>query len=207
MRTIHLSKYRYAAVPIFVALSFAFIGRAYAWETTLNYAAGLAGAGGSAWAPGAGNLNGDVWLDPNDNFRRKTQPYGSQSWNANEMNWIKANSGRLSITFHSSYHGNTGPNTCDNGWTTINWAGTNQPGGVYTTHPRNCFYNYINEVRISGDKSRMSAGTWYWAQSSFTDDQKHDGQFNVDTYWDSNENYHQKYCVLALADRPGSCSW
>lgn len=108
MRTIHLSKYRYAAVLIFVALSFAFIGRAYAWETTLNYAAGLAGAGGSAWAPGAGNLNGDVWLDPNDNFRRKTQPYGSQSWNANEMNWIKANSGRLSITFHSSYHGNTG---------------------------------------------------------------------------------------------------
>lgn len=53
----------------------------------------------------------------------------------------------------------------------------------------------------------MAANTWYWAQAWYHDDQKHDGQFNVDTYWDGQENYQMKYCVLALADRPGLCGW
>jgi hypothetical protein len=93
MKICHLSTYRYAITLVLVAVSFAFIGRAYAWEITLDYTAGLAGAGGNSWAPSAGNLNGDVWIDVNDNFRRKTQPYASQKWNTNEMNWIKANNG------------------------------------------------------------------------------------------------------------------
>lgn len=190
-----------------VSLAFFFIGQAYAWEHTTAYSSGLRGAGGREWAPTSGSLSGDVWLDANDNFRRKTQPYASQKWDTTGMNWIKSNSGRLSITFHSSAQGNTGPSGCGNYWETINWAGTNQPAGIFTIEKRNCVYTYANEVRISGDKAQMSAGTTYWAQASFTDDQKHDGQFNVDTYWDGQENYHQKYCVLSLADRPGTCPW
>lgn len=202
----YLCKNRFVTTLLITIVSAVFVGRALAWELSANYQAGLYVPGTlKPWQPNAGNLNGTVFNDANNGMRRTTQPYASQTWNDAAMQWIKANSGRLSITFHSSSRGDTGPGDCGNYWEQKGWAATNQPGGVFSTHPRNCFYTYVNEIRISGDKSRMSANTWYWAQAWYHDDGKHDGQFNVDTYWDGQENYQMKYCVIALADRPGLC--
>jgi hypothetical protein len=204
----HLFQNRYTKWLCLVVVMFIVVGQALAWELSANYQAGLWTAGTSKpWQPSAGNLNGTVFNDPNNGLRRTTQPYASQQWNDAAMHWIKNTSGRLSITFHSSYHGNTGPTGCGNYWEQKNWAATNQPAGQYTVHQRNCGFTWYNEIRIFGDKSRMAANTWYWAQAWYHDDGKHDGQFNVDTYWDSQENYQMKYCVIALADRPGLCGW
>lgn len=110
-----LSKNRYAKVLFVIAVMFTLVGQALAWEISVNYEAGLWVVGTSKpWQPSAGNLNGDVFNDPNNGFRRTTQPYASQKWNDAAMQWIKNTSGRLSITFHSSYHGNTGPSGCSN---------------------------------------------------------------------------------------------
>jgi hypothetical protein len=162
----YLSKHRFVTTLLVIAVLSAFVGQALAWELSANYQAGLYTPGTSKpWQPSAGNLNGDVFNDANNGLRRTTQPYASQTWNDAAMQWIKANSGRLSITFHSSSRGDTGPGDCSNRWEQKSWAATNQPAGMFTTHARNCFYSYTNEIRIFGDKSRMSANTRYWAQA------------------------------------------
>jgi hypothetical protein len=113
----YLSKHRFVTTLLVIAVLSAFVGQALAWELSANYQAGLYTPGTSKpWQPSAGNLNGDVFNDANNGLRRTTQPYASQTWNDAAMQWIKANSGRLSITFHSSSRGDTGPGDCSNRW-------------------------------------------------------------------------------------------
>ncbi len=182
-----------------VALVMFSLGYAMAWEVDQSYATGTQGQpGAQAWSPFNGRLAGDVGTDA-AGFRA-TQPYAyNVVWNRAALDWAKTNSGVLSITFHSSFDGNTGPfGTCDNEWLVRSWLATNLPASQGTTYNRSCNYTYPSEIRIFGDKMNMVPNQTYWAQSYYRDQSstlRRKGQFNVDTYWNGSENYHQKYCV------------
>jgi len=198
-------KRSYPATMLAVLLTFFLAGQALAYQFDQPYAAGLHPA--QSWAPYTGRLQADGRISGG---RRITEPLAqSVKWNQTAINWMRSTGGSLSIAFHSSYNGYTGPNGgCDNGWAPMNWAATNMPGGSYTEYYRSCYYQWLSEVRVFGDRTRLAANTSYWAQSRFgdyavTSDPR--VQINVDTYWNSSENYHQKYCIGDNATTAGSC--
>jgi hypothetical protein len=192
-------KHRFLATLFVVGLTLFTVGQVFAWEYDRPYAVGLYGTStGKTWSPYQGRLRGDVGYD-NAN-ERATQPLAQYvRWNWSAINWMRANNGSISITFHSSFDGNTGPSAgCDNYWYAQYWASTDLPGASATVFPRSCGFTKDSEIRIYGDKYRLYGDVDYFAQSWYKErynSGEPKGQFNVDTYWGSSENYHQKYCV------------
>jgi hypothetical protein len=189
-----------------IALSLFMVGHALAFQYNQPY--------GSVWptknwSPTAGRLQGSGGIDAQG--KRATQPVGNNvTWNAQAIAWMQGNSGTVSITFHSSFDGNTGPSGgCGtNKWAAVSWAASNLPGASATVYKRGCSFTWPNEVRIAANKNNLVANTNYFGQAWYqdtdiTNDPK--GQFNVDTYWNGSENFHQKYCIPANSNTAGAC--
>jgi hypothetical protein len=186
---------RLTVLAVCMMVSLFSVGRAWAWE----YDQGYGGLGAKSWSPSGGRLAADVGRDSVG--ARATQPYAYNIWwSAATVTWIKANAGTVSVTFHSSYAGYTGPSGgCDNKWASEEWLASNLPGVNGHTYWRSCFFGTKSEIRIWPDKNLLVGGRLYWAQSYYKDYSgaaETRGQFNVDTYWDGSENFHQKYCTL-----------
>lgn len=212
-------KHVFGSVLLAVSLSFFVIGQALAWQYDQPYVDGLWGlSNGQAWSPYKGGaygfieprLRGDGGFDSQG--KRATQPLAQYvKWNQQAINWMRANSGSVSVTFHSSWNGNTGPTgtgSCSNWWQAVSWASTSMPGASAEVVRRNCGYTFFNEIRIYGDKNQLVADKDYFAQSWYQDtDTANDpkGQFNVDTYWNGSGNYHQKYCIPDNSNTAGGC--
>ncbi len=189
---------RFTIVFLVLTLSCFMAGRALAWQFNGSY-------GGvwptKSWSPVQGTLHADIARDSSG--KRLTQPYVyTISWNQQAIDWMRANSGDVAVTFHSSYDGNTGPTGgCSNTWSVYVWSSTNLPGSWFNWYQRNCGYYWPNEGRIYADKNRLIRNTGYYAQGWFYDNSGSSmtrGQFNVDTYWvnsSGNANFHTKYCV------------
>jgi hypothetical protein len=216
----HKANRPYLAALLTIVLTLFTAGQAFAWQYDRQYASGLWGsATGKSWSPvnwrdaagvGYPRLQANFLID-NAN-QRATQPYAKNvRWTQQAVDWMRQNSGTISITFHSSLDGNTGPTgtgTCSNWWQAVAWGATNLPGGRSQVVKRNCSFTWANEVRILGDKMQIPAGADYWAQAWFQEVDPNNnpkGQFNVDTYWDGNENYHQKYCIATNGNAAVDC--
>jgi hypothetical protein len=163
------------------------------WQSRQNYQADTlwGQANGRAWSPTAGILSGEVYWNANmDGGNRITFAEASyHRWNQQAIDWMKANSGTPSITFHIfDWDGDN----CTN-WTSVAWAGTNLPGATFSQPLRWCGYN---ETRVNADKTKLVAGTGYVAQVKYRDKApRNRAKVVVDTYWNGDGNYHQHYCV------------
>lgn len=189
---------RFCLSLLALALCFFAAGQALAWQVSAGFN-NVQGSGGQPWAPYSGTLYGDI---ARSGGTRITQPFAHDvRWSQQAIDWMRANSGDVAITFHSSYAGETGPNdNCYNSWWAQSWSSTNMPGSRRELVSRNCGLTMTNEVRVFGAKGQLVKDTLYYAQAWYSDRSTDEerGQFNVDTYWvnwSGQGNYHAKYCT------------
>lgn len=170
-------------------------GTALAWQYSRQYTTStlFGGSQGQAWSPNIGYLDADVG---NVNGKRQTNPLGDYvSWGQTALNYIRSNGQWVSITFHS-YDINNG---CSS-FVVLNMVGTSLPAPTYTRYVRQCFFvdGKPTEVRIQSTNANLiSAGTHYWGQAFYEDGNTTTvrQKITVDTYYGSNQNWHQTYCV------------
>lgn len=173
-------------------------GTVLAWQYDQWYVQStLWGRGGQPWAPYDGKLKADVWKD--SAFRRKTNPVGDfVYWNPDALSYIRTHGQDVAITFHSFQKNNNG---CSS-FRVLDYAGTNLPAPQYLTYFRQCFPFQRTEGRIySRDATGIAPYATYWGQAFFDDNINGNGttqKITVDTYYGSQENWHQTYCI-----RPG----
>lgn len=180
------------------ALFMGMAGTALAWQYDQWYTQStLWGRGGQPWAPYDGKLKADVWQDSS---WRWTNPVGYfVYWNPDALDYIRTHGKDVAITFHSFVKNS---NWACSSFEVLNYAGTNLPAPQYLTYFRQCYPFRRTEGRIySRDAASIVPYATYWGQAFFKDlfdytpiTQK----ITVDTYYGSQENWHQTYCI-----RPG----
>jgi hypothetical protein len=176
------------------------------WEFVSSYASNTLYGGiyGQPWSPYDGVLYGHAY---NVSGGRETVPLGNYvRWNYDALNYIRNNGKKVAITFHSFRNGGG----CSS-FEVMDYAGTNLPAPQINKYWRPpCWpgtFRYT-EVRIrSNDANQISAGTVYWGQGFYRDDNTtgHRQEITVDTYYGGQENYHQKYCINAGVAWASSC--
>lgn len=173
-------------------------GTALAWQYSRQYTTStlFGGSQGQAWSPNIGYLDADVG---NVNGKRQTNPLGGYvSWGQTALNYIRANQAwpdnYVAITFHS-FDINNG---CSS-FRILDMTGTSLPAPSVLIYVRQCFLiQRPTEVRIrSTNANLISAGTHYWGQAFYEDDNTTTvrQKITVDTYFGSNPNWHQTYCI------------
>lgn len=168
------------------------------WESRKDYQSDtLYGQrNGRPWSPTDGVASGQVhygeyWSSPPGGEDRQTLAEASfHIWNETALAWMRSNPGTPSITTHVfDYDG-----SCPQNWR-ADWVVTNLPGPTALLVWR-CSIPDGNEVRVQTNKDLLVAGAEYLTQVSFVDPSRVSrGKFTIDTYWDSDGNYHQHFCV------------
>lgn len=195
-----MSTWKKGLVPFLAFVLFMVMaGTALAWQYSQLYTdSTLWGRPqGKPWSPYHGTFQADVW---NDGGNRRTNPMAyNVFWNPDALDYIRTHGQDVAITFHSFKKSDNG---CSSFEILGDVAGTNLPAPQCLLYVRQCWYNgRRTEGRIySRDASRIGPYSGYWGQVFYKDNNSTGAtqKMTVDTYYGSQENWHQTYCI-----RPG----
>ena len=203
-----MSKTGWKGLTVLIAfiLLMGMAGTALAWQYSQNYTPSTlyGGSSGKPWSPSGGVLQADVG---NVNGNRRTNPVGNNVyWGTTALNYIRNNGQWVSITFHS-FDINNG---CSS-FAVLDMTGTNLPAPQVNKYWRPPCWPFIfryTEVRIqSTNANLMSPYTYYWGQGFYEDNNTTSvrQKITVDTYYGSQENWHQTYCINVGAYTASVC--